>query len=224
MLRLLRTTQPRVSIAASLRMAEVESIASQPASPQRFLVEIGGMSCPAMQSALDGFTPSLVLLLRVPSGDEAACSRFARQLRPGGALLICGDDAGAMAVANAVASHENLSTSVDVAPRALITFGVGDSNDWRAVNITSSESGTSFDVSIRRRGLIRDARVTLPEPAHNEDICACLGAMLATTLLDAGVAHASAGGDPDMVSTAVDVPLLQASAAKVAAAMNNSML
>jgi hypothetical protein len=174
-----------------------------------------------MEGALQGLAPALLLLLNVPPADVAPCARLAAQLRPGGALLACGDDAGAMAVVDALT---NLPVHIDAAARALITFGIGDGNDWRACNLTHQGATTlSFGITLRRGGRVPGVSVTLPvDPARDADhqVATALGALLATCLLDVGAAHAAEGGHMDCVASAVDIPALIASAGKAAAALS----
>jgi len=173
-----------------------------------------------MEGALQGLAPALLLLLHVPPADVAPCARLAAQLRPGGALLACGDDAGAMAVVDALTA---LPVHTEAAARALITFGIGDGNDWRACNLTHQGATLSFGITLRRGGRVPGASVTLPvDPARDADhqVAAALGALLATCLLDVGAAHAAEGGHMDCVASAVDIPELIASAGKAAAALS----
>ena len=214
--RLLAAVPPQVPVATALRLAEPRP--ARRSAGRRLVLELGAMSG-AVEGALQGLAPAMLLLLNVPPADVASCSRLAAQLLPGGALLACGDDAGAMAVVDALRAH----AGAGAAPRALITYGIGEDNDWRACNLTRQGAALSFDITLRRGGRVSSARVTLPvDPALDADhqVTAALGALLATCMLDVGASHAAEGGHMDCVASAVDIPQLMASAGKAAAALN----
>ena len=216
--RLLAALHPQVPVATALRLAEPTPATLRRAAGCRLVLELGAMSGDT-ESAVQGLAPAMLLLLSVPPADVAPCARLATQLRPGGALLACGDDAGAMAVVEAL--RDGPAQNAGAAPRALVTFGIGDANDWRACNVTRESGTVAFDITLRRGGRVPGARITLPaDPTLSAEhqVLATLGALLAACLLDAGAAHAAEGGHMDLVAAAVDIPELLASA-KAAAAL-----
>ena len=154
------------------------------------------------------------------SGRTTTPRDFAAQVTSTCTLLaLCGDDAGAMAVVAAL--RDGPAQNAGAAPRALVTFGIGDANDWRACNVTRGSGTVAFDITLRRGGRVPGARITLPaDPTLSAEhqVSATLGALLAACLLDAGAAHAAEGGHMDLVAAAVDIPELLASA-KAAAAL-----
>jgi len=195
------------------------------APPRRLVLELGPAE--AECALLDGLNPALLLALRVPPADVRRWARFAARLRPGGALIVCGDDEGAATLA-AAASERSLRGARDPlgAPRALITFGTGMHNDWRATRVLLGEQSFSFDVMIRRSASsVAAARFTLPLPHQqcfatpDAQLRAALGALVAAALLDASAAHASEGGGMDCVAAAADGQALVPAAAAVAEAM-----
>jgi UDP-N-acetylmuramate-alanine ligase len=180
-------------------------------APRRLVLEVPLSRCTA--GALDGIRPAVALILNIRGEDAAAQSeaaaRLARSLRPGGALLLCGDDAGAAALATQLAtSHPHgdgtavATTSAEegtVAARAVITFGLGPSNDWRAVACTPNAAGGTDFLAVRRGAPV--ARVALRQPGEAA-VRAALGALAATALLAAAAPTASSGGGLDMLTAA----------------------
>jgi hypothetical protein len=232
LLRLLRTVNARaLRVAAALRLTDPQPApeVGRHAPPHRLVLELGPM-CTPVQQVMSGLSPAMVLLLRVPACDVDAWASFARQLRPGGALLVCGDDAGAAAVAAAVRGDAAAGDAppksqpqAPAAPRALITFGVGHTNDWRACHVAvegESDQSLGFDITFRGAKVQCRLRVPLTHSRDGGQMRATLGALLAASLLDAGAAHASEGGGMDCVQAAADTHAMVTAACRLAEAMD----
>jgi hypothetical protein len=168
-------------------------------------------------AALRALRPHLALIpnLRRGCGAELrAAAALARRVRPGGALLLCGDDAAgvnALAAALAAPPHERASADADAdaeeeegeeeapAARAVVTFGLSPGNDWRAVCAApNAAGGTSFTV-VRAGAPL--ARVALRQPGEAA-VRAALGAIAAAALLAAAAPSAAPGGGLDMLTAA----------------------
>jgi UDP-N-acetylmuramate--alanine ligase len=166
------------------------------------------------EGGLDGIRPAMAVVLNL-GGDAAALAdaeRIARRLRPGGALLLCGDDAGAAALLAALAGSPSLhdhddeaiegARDAEAAPaaRALVTFGLGARNDWRAVGCRVNGAGGTDFTAVRGGSPV--CRVSLRAPGEAA-VLAALGALAAAALLAAAEPTASPGGGMDMVTAAV---------------------
>eukprot|EP00850_Spirogloea_muscicola_P008536 SM000045S16281 [mRNA] locus=s45:655945:660413:- [translate_table: standard] len=102
---------------------------------------------------------------------------FARRLRPGGTLVVCGDSAGSKRLGKIFSKEEEVvsteaSTSGSAQTRAawlddtrrrhVITYGLSDCNDWRAcMLVPNPQGGTDYVVVHKGQPM---ARVNLPLP------------------------------------------------------------
>eukprot|EP00854_Cymbomonas_tetramitiformis_P015014 gene15014-17745_t len=74
---------------------------------------------------------------------RGAFANFVRRVRAGGALLVCGDDAGA----RSLVTHFGMDTEALALDRSVITYGLEQGNHWSAIMLTPNvEGGTDFVV------------------------------------------------------------------------------
>ena len=109
---------------------------------------------------------------------HAAFARFASRVRPGGALLACGDNAGALRVADETRERLEARASDEVEggrqASQVRTFGTAEGNDYRASELeTNSVGGTDFVLTHAGEQL---CEVSLPVPGmHNvRNACAAV--------------------------------------------------
>jgi UDP-N-acetylmuramate--alanine ligase len=203
------SARPRGSDAAESSSFSSSSTShpQRPFRPPRRLVLDAALG----EGGLDGIRPAMAVVLNL-GGDAAALAdaeRIARRLRPGGALLLCGDDAGAAALQAALAGSPSVhdhddeaARDAEAAPaaRALVTFGLGARNDWRAVGCRVNGAGGTDFTAVRGGSPV--CRVSLRAPGEAA-VLAALGALAAAALLAAAEPTASPGGGMDMVTAAV---------------------
>jgi UDP-N-acetylmuramate--alanine ligase len=105
--------------------------------------------------AFAGLEPELAIITNVEwehpdlFPDQAAVrvafAAFAARVRPGGRLVVCGDDPGVTAVLAALARRPGHATVVD--------YGFGDGRTWRAVDLrTGTEPGAGTVATVLRAG------------------------------------------------------------------------
>lgn len=134
-------------------------------------------ACEAYESFLD-LEPDIALITNIEAehldhhGTERALiesfARFVANVRPGGRLVFCADDANAAAVASR-------------ATAATVSYGMQDEADFRAVEVADDGAGTSF--TLAHAGEREQARLAVPG-RHN--VANAAGAIAACAL--AGVA------------------------------------
>eukprot|EP00897_Mesotaenium_endlicherianum_P008095 jgi/Mesen1/7313/ME000376S06478 len=140
-----------------------------------------------------GVTPSIAIVTNVEwehvdmFPNEAAVRllfrRFVRKIRPQGTLVACGDNAGSKSLTSAfeqggsdaldgnggapAAAAEGRAAWLDRADgRQVVTYGLADSNDWRAVMLVPNSQGGSDYVAVHQG--MPMARVSLQLPGtHN---------------------------------------------------------
>jgi hypothetical protein len=235
----LREASPDAGDVAALLSARVRggggesgAVTPRARAPRRLVVEVPLLPCgsayadadaaaaeaDADADALRALRPHLALIPNLRRGcasELRAAAALARRMRPGGALLLCGDDAaGVNALAAALAApqaqadadadadaHEAHAEEEEEAPaaRAVVTFGLAPGNDWRAVCAApNAAGGTSFTVV---RAGVPLARVELRQPGEAA-VRAALGAVAAAALLAAAAPAAAPGGGLDMLTAA----------------------
>ncbi|KAK3275049.1 hypothetical protein CYMTET_16799 [Cymbomonas tetramitiformis] len=118
---------------------------------------------------------------------RGAFANFVRRVRAGGALLVCGDDAGA----RSLVTHFGMDTEALALDRSVITYGLEQGNHWSAIMLTPNvEGGTDF-VVVRAGQPV--GRVTLRVPGvHN--VLNTLAVIAAAATLRAAIQSAGPKG------------------------------
>lgn len=119
-----------------------------------------------------------------PQEFHQAFADFAGLLRPGGALLVCGDDPGAL----------QLAQSERLSDRRKYIYGLGGSSvqnalDYQAKEVSLEESGCYSYAAFHHRSLL--SRVSLAVPGEH-NVRNSLAALSVAHLLDLSLAEASA--------------------------------
>ncbi|KAG6542108.1 hypothetical protein Mapa_016460 [Marchantia paleacea] len=146
-----------------------------------------------------GVAPSLAVVTNVEwehvdfFPDEASVRKIFRQfvlrINPGGTLVVCGDTAGSKLLSTVFQSDKTEDSSgaitttesqFDSDSRHVVTYGLGDGNDWQAVMLAPNvQSGTDYVVVKSGKPM---ARVTLQLPGtHN--VLNSLAAIVVASLL-----------------------------------------
>lgn len=105
---------------------------------------------------------------------RATFEAFVKRVRPGGLVLLCRDDAGAAALAPPAREG---AAGDDV---AVVTYGLREGSDWRAIALTpNNEGGTDFVVVHKDRPF---GRVNLPIPGQHNVLNALAAFVTASVL------------------------------------------
>jgi UDP-N-acetylmuramate--alanine ligase len=112
-------------------------------------------------------------------GVAAGFERFAATIRPDGVLVVCADDAGSAALGSATAARGT----------RVVTYGESETADVRLLDVTTSATGTAFDLVHRGR---RAGRVQLRVPGRHNALNAT-AAVTAAVELGVALPEAVAG-------------------------------
>ncbi|KAG0623909.1 hypothetical protein M758_3G210600 [Ceratodon purpureus] len=114
-----------------------------------------------------GISPSLAVVTNVEwehvdmFPDEEAVrdifKRFVMRIKPGGYLVICDDSAGAKSLLGLMKEDDQtVLSSQSREKRRVVTYGLGESSDWRAIMLVPNpQGGTDYTVVYKNRPMTR---------------------------------------------------------------------
>jgi len=111
---------------------------------------------------------------------RATFGRFLSKVRPGGTIVACGDDRDVAVLVSALESRDAAGGAP--ASRETVTFGFGEGNSWRAVDVVSNERGGCDFQIVNDRGYAAQ-RVSIASPGNYAVLNALAAFVVAVAVL-----------------------------------------